>query len=132
MLELRPSTITCTGPERPAESSRLNRGPMCSTIRTRWQSTSGAISASDATVATWWKVGDPVKRATSSREAGAGVLVVDRERDAVEVERGGVAEDEQLDQGRDDDDDPAALVLEEGKELLDRQSVGCAATCAAS
>ena len=48
----------------------------------------------------------------------AGVLVIDREWDAVQIERGGVAEDEQLQDGRDEHDNPASLVLQQGQELL--------------
>ena len=91
----------------PRSRSRLKVGPMCSTSSTPCASTSGAISSSCVSVATCRKLGEPLKRATRSRDAGPRVLVVDGERNVVQVERGRVAEHQQLQDRRHDDDHPA-------------------------
>ena len=73
------------------------------------------------------------RRAGESRHqvarGGAAILVEDGERNVVQIEGRGVAEDDQLDQRRADQHDAALGVLQDGQKLLHDQGEDHGATC---
>ncbi len=69
VLELRPSTMTCTGAGRPRARSRLKVGPTWTTISALRSSTRGAICCWWVMRATSRKLGEPPNPASSSRAA---------------------------------------------------------------